>query len=118
MGMVLFGFAAAITTGIILDRTNRYTLALKLSCIGSSIAIVAAYFLLADIQKLWSGLIFSFFGGITIVPIIPICFSLATECTHPLQPALVTGMLMAAAQVFVFGFTYFYLYVFLEGKVV
>lgn len=46
MGTVFFGVIASMATGVILDRTNRYTLALKLSCIGSAVAFVCGYFLL------------------------------------------------------------------------
>ena len=108
MIFVLFGTIAAMSTGIFLDRTNRYTLALKYSCIGSTLSIASGVFLLNG--TIWGGCIFAFLGGFTMTPILPIGFSLATESTHPVQPALVTGFMMSMGQMFLFGLFYFYLY--------
>ena len=93
MVFVLFGTIGAMSTGIFLDRTNRYTLALKYSTIGGTLAILSGIFLLNGTY--WGGVLFAFFAGSTLTPILPIGFSLATESTHPVQPALVTGFMMS-----------------------
>lgn len=93
MVFVLFGTIGAMSTGIILDRTQRYTLALKYSTIGGTLAILSGVFFLNGTY--WGGVLFAFFGGSTLTPILPIGFSLATESTHPVQPALVTGFMMS-----------------------
>ena len=46
---------------------------------------------------IWGAAVFSVMAGISIVPILPACFSLAIELTHPVQPALVTGLTMSCA---------------------
>lgn len=97
-----------MSTGIILDRTNKYKLMLRLVCGASFITILSATFFLSIAGEsgtiihprggtIWGAIVFCIMSGLSIVPIIPVCFSLATECTHPVQPALVTGLLMSCA---------------------
>ena len=45
----------------------------------------------------WIGLFFGFLVGAAITPILPAAFAFGTEVTYPLQPALVTGLLMSGA---------------------
>lgn len=108
MFIVLLGTISAMLTGIILDRTNKYKLTLRVVCFASFITILSsAYFLsiMGDNSRsqlnrggtIGGAVVFCIMSGISIVPIIPVCFSLATECTHPVQPALVTGLLMSCA---------------------
>jgi hypothetical protein len=108
MFIVLLGTISAMSTGIILDRTNKYKLTLRVICAGSLLTILSSVYFLSLAGNdgkpphnhggtLWGAAVFVLMAGTTIVPIIPVCFSLATECTHPVQPALVTGLLMSCA---------------------
>jgi hypothetical protein len=69
----------------------------------------AIYFL--GTGSLWGGGVFAFMAGCALTPSIPINFQLATECTHPVQPALVTGLLMSMAQEMMIIGNYGYLYI-------
>jgi hypothetical protein len=109
MGTVFFGAFAAVATGRYLDRTNKYRSSLKVEAIGVCIAYLAStYFFTTGTD--WGALCFCFSAGITLTPSIPICFQLGCELTHPVQPALVTGLLMSMAQVMMIILNYVYLY--------
>jgi hypothetical protein len=94
--VVVFGTISMLSVGRFLDRTNKYLFSLKLVSALSAIAVLSGIFTITK-GTLWGGIVFPILLGLFITPILTICFSLATECTHPVQPALVTGMLMSAA---------------------
>ena len=115
MIFVFIGTFAAIGTGIYLDRTNRYLFALKTVSVSAFISLVIAIFLLPT-GTLWAALIFCLIGGVSLVPIIPVAYSLSTESTHPIQPALVLGLMMSCAQLCLFFFAYIYLAILKNGE--
>ena len=100
---------AAVGSGIYLDRTNKYLFALKVVTISSTISILSAVYLLPT-GNLWFALLFCLIGGFSIVPIMPVCFALGTESTHPVSPALVIGLMMSGAQLMLFFINFLYLY--------
>ena len=108
MTFVFIGTLAAACTGIYLDRTNRYLFALKVVTITAFLSLITSIYLI-PLGKMWAAYLFCLIGGISIVPIIPVSFSLATESTHPVQPALVVGLMMSGAQLCLFFFAYIYL---------
>ena len=108
MTFVFVGTFAAACTGVYLDKTNRYLFALKVVSVTAFLSLITSIFLL-PLGKMWAALLFCLIGGISIVPIIPVSFALATESTHPVQPAVVVGLLMSCAQLCLFFFAYIYL---------
>lgn len=107
---VIFGTAAVMSVGKYLDKSNKYLLSLKIACAASALAVASGVLTLST-GTVWGAVVFAALMGVAVTPIMTICFSLATECTYPVQPALVTGGLMSCAQVILFGVNYFYLYV-------
>ena len=82
MIFVLFGSTAAILTGIFLDRTHKYLLALRLVSIISTISVAFAFILIPK-GNFFGALLTVARAGTGIVPIMAVAYSLATECTHP-----------------------------------
>jgi FLVCR family MFS transporter 7 len=83
MLVVFFGTIGAISTGIFLDRTHKYLFALKTICFAATITMLLAIYLF-NTGTYWGAVLFCLFAGFSIVPIMPVSFSLATESTHPL----------------------------------
>ena len=57
---------------------------------------------------LWAGVTVGV-AGFVMVPIISVSYNFATEVSHPIQPALVLGMLMCGGQVLLFGTNFVFL---------
>lgn len=96
MCFVLCGCVSTIFVGIYLDKTKKYLLVLR------AIPISATFIFLMTMLTVPAGefyltLVVVTFGGICSVPIIAVCYQLATELTHPVQPALVLGLMMSCA---------------------
>lgn len=96
MCFVLFGCVSTIFVGIYLDKTKNYILVLRAIPISATIiflicvaVVPAGNFTLACVTVT--------LGGICSVPIIAVSYQLATEVTHPVQPALVLGLMMSCA---------------------
>ena len=83
MGVVLFGTIGIIGMGRFLDRSRKYLFAMKYVCIGATITMALSIYLF-NTGSSWGAAVFCILAGLTIVPIMPVCFSLATESTHPL----------------------------------
>jgi FLVCR family MFS transporter 7 len=108
MCFVLFGCISTIVVGIYLDRTKNYLLVLRSIPITSTLVFLLAMLVIPTNEFVPSMLIVTF-GGICCVPIIAVCYQLGTECTHPVQPALVLGLMMSCAQITLFGMNFVFL---------
>ena len=92
-GFVLAGTIGAIVVGLILDKTRKYLLLLRVvcwaSCIGSFTLIytMAASFILCLINLTLLGAF--------MIPVLVIGYSFAVELTHPISPALVNGFMIS-----------------------
>lgn len=93
---VIVGSFSVIITGKFLDKSNKYLLTLKLICIGASVSLASGLWTV-EYGTLWGGIVWPVLIGVTITPVLTVCFALGTESTHPVQPALVTGLMMSIA---------------------
>jgi hypothetical protein len=87
---VVAGVVACILVGCLLDRYSKFLLSLRLVCFGAcTTALVAAFvFPLGSILFTTINMIAA---GISIVPVIPVCISFASEVTFPMQAAMING---------------------------
>ena len=108
MCFVLFGCLSTIIVGIYLDRSKNYLLVLRAIPIASTITFILAILVVPQNSFVPSLLVVTF-GGICCVPIIAVCYQLGTETTHPVQPALVLGLMMSCAQLTLFGMNFVFL---------
>lgn len=92
MVFVLVGTISILFVGIYLDKTNRYLFVLRTIAVTSTCAMASSIFLIPT-GNIWAAILFCVMGGACIIPIVPVCYALSTEVTHPVQPALVLGLL-------------------------
>jgi Na+/melibiose symporter-like transporter len=80
---IMFGVFSSFVVGIILDKTSKYKLILNILCFSSMVTISVAFFTLPskNVFLLAANLAFV---GITVIPVIPVCYSFAVELTYPL----------------------------------
>lgn len=105
---VLIGSASAVAVGVLLDRTKKYLWAIRAIPISGSLLFLAAAVVIPT-GNLAGSLVVVCLAGVATVPVIAVCFSLGTEVSHPVQPALVLGLMMSAAQLCLFGMNYVFL---------
>ena len=108
MVFVFVGTIAVLFCGIYLDRTNKYLFVLRMISVTSTLAM-ASSLLLIPTGNIWFALLFCVIGGACIIPIVPVCYALATEVTHPVQPAMVLGLLANFANFLLFVTDLFYI---------
>jgi MFS family permease len=101
MIFVACGTIAVFCFGIYLDRTNKYLFGLRMISVTSTISM-ASSMLLIPTGNIWCAIFFCAIAGSCIIPIVPVCFALATEVTHPVQPAMVLGLLANFANLMLF----------------
>jgi len=56
---------------------------MKYVCIGATTTMALSIYLF-NTGSNWGAAVFCILSGLSIVPIMPVCFSLATESTYPL----------------------------------
>jgi MFS family permease len=108
MVFVLAGSISSVFVGIYLDRTHKYLIIERLMPITATFVCCSAILLL-PLGNMWAASLVVMLGGIGIVPIMAVSYQLATECTHPTQPALVIGLMMCGAQTVLFVMNFAYL---------
>jgi MFS family permease len=79
---VFVGTRAVLFCGIYLDKTNKYLFILRMISVTSTLAM-ASSILLIPTGNIWCALLFCVLAGACIIPIVPVCYALATEVTHP-----------------------------------
>jgi len=80
---IIAGVISTIVFGLILDKTKKYLLTLRVITACSLFGSILAYCLLPQANTLLTSLIISLFG-IFLVPIMAVGFAFATELTHPI----------------------------------
>jgi hypothetical protein len=85
-------------TGIILDKTKKYLLTLRVITGLSFVGSIAAYYLLPLENTLLAYVMITIFGG-CLVPIMAVGFAFATELTHPVPPVLSNGIMLCFSNV-------------------
>ena len=95
--LIGLGLVGAVIAGIILDRTHRYRLALR---IGFSMSFL---FTLAMTLLIQPGMINALsamfaFLGFFMLPMLPVSFSAAAEITYPVPESVSSGVLMTSGQ--------------------
>ncbi|GBG25455.1 Feline leukemia virus subgroup C receptor-related protein 1 [Hondaea fermentalgiana] len=92
------GIISAIIIGLVLDRVHKYNFVLKLLFVfGGTFVIIFVLVLRPNNMPV---LAFTFAGmGSAMLPLLPVVFQCAAECTYPLREDLTTGGIMSAGQV-------------------
>ena len=86
------GTISAICVGLILDKTRKYLLLLRIVCF---VSCALTFCLVYTIKHFTLCVInLSLLGGF-MIPVLVIGYSFAVELTHPVSPALVNGVMVS-----------------------
>lgn len=99
--LLLFGLLGAVAAGVVLDRTHRYRLLLRLAFGGTAAAVVAVLALLHSVAHHWPAALAAAFGllGFVMLPLLPITMEAAAEATFPVPEIVSSGLLLTAANI-------------------
>jgi MFS family permease len=96
--IVLAGLVNAFIVGLIMDKTHAYRLILKILLIG---ACGSAVFFVIILQpnKFYPLAVAIGLLGFFLLPLLPVTFECAVECTYPIRAEWSTGLLNCAGNV-------------------
>jgi hypothetical protein len=87
-----------LLTGPYLDRTKKYLFTLRATLIATTIITFSMIFVIPTGSYWLCSIVMSLYG-LSFGPILPIGFDFSIQLTHPVQPALVNGLLQGAEQI-------------------
>ena len=91
--ILLSGLFNAFIAGLIMDRTHAYRRTLKLLLVGAAASIIFFLFMLRPNQY-YALAVSMGLMGFFLLPLLPVCFECAVECTYPIRPEWSTGLFM------------------------
>ena len=96
--IIVAGLFNAFLAGVIMDKTHAYRLILKILLFGACASVVFFIFFLRPNQfyplAASIGLM-----GFFMLPLLPVSFECAVECTYPIRPEWSTGLLMCSGNI-------------------
>ena len=96
--IIIAGLINAFIVGVIMDRTHAYRLILKVLSTGACASGI--YFILILQPDEYYPLVISIgLMGFFLLPLLPVSFECAVECTYPIRAEWSTGLLMCAGSV-------------------
>jgi predicted MFS family arabinose efflux permease len=103
--IIISGLVSTIIIGIIMDRTHAYRLLLKILLLGACAS--AFYFIVILRPNMLYPLGVSIgLLGFFLMPLLPISFECAVECTYPVRAEWSTGLLLCIGNMLGAGFTF------------
>ena len=96
--IILSGIFNAFIAGFVMDRTHAYRMILKVLLIGASLSILFFVLILRP-NHLYSLAISIGLMGFFLLPLLPVCFECAVECTYPVRPEWSTGLFMCIGSI-------------------
>ncbi|CAF0755002.1 unnamed protein product [Didymodactylos carnosus] len=95
---IVAGLLSASAVGVIMDRTHAYRLALKMLIVGACTS--AVYFIVILRPHMYYPLAVSIgLMGFFMLPLLPVTFECAIECTYPVRAEWSTGLLLCVGNV-------------------
>ena len=80
---IVAGVLSTLVTGILLDKSKKYLLTLRVITIASCLSAILGYFILPLSNNLLCFVVITLVG-LCLVPIMSVGFAFATELTHPI----------------------------------
>ncbi|UJR11855.1 hypothetical protein I4U23_016035 [Adineta vaga] len=96
--VILAGLFSAFLIGIIMDKTHAYRLILKILLIGACGSGVF-FILILRPNQYYSLAVSIGLMGFFLLPLLPVSFECAVECTYPIRPEWSTGFLMCLGNI-------------------
>jgi len=96
--LIVSGLVNGFIAGLIMDKTHAYQSILKFLVIG---ACASALFFIIMLQpnELYPLAVSISFMGFFILPLLPVSFECAVECTYPIRSEWSTGLLMCVGNI-------------------
>ncbi|CAF3276247.1 unnamed protein product [Rotaria socialis] len=96
--IILSGLVSAAMVGVIMDCTHAYLTILKVLILGACCSVVYFIVILRPSMLYPLGLSFALMGFF-LLPLLPIVFECAIECTYPISAAWSIGLLLCVGNV-------------------
>jgi len=96
--IIISGIVNAIIAGIIMDRTHAYRLILKILLVGACASGIF-FILILQPNKVYPLAISIGLIGFFLLPLLPVSFECAVECTYPIRAEWSTGLLLCVGNV-------------------
>ncbi len=96
--IIIAGLVNALVAGIIMDRTHAYRLILKILLVGACASGIY-FILILQPNKFYPLAISIGLMGFFLLPLLPVSFECAVECTYPIRAEWSTGLLVCAGNV-------------------
>ncbi len=103
---VVCGTIGSIVIGIVLDITQRYKLILQCVLWASNVLVLLSFVVFYYKNVFWATVFLGAYG-VTIIPVIPLCFSFAVELTYPISEAVSNGMMLLVSRIYATGLGFF-----------
>lgn len=96
--IIISGLLNMLIAGVIMDRTHAYRIILKILPVGGCASLV--YFILILQPNKFYPLVVSIgLMGFFLLPLLPVSFECAVECTYPIRAEWSTGLLLCVGNV-------------------
>lgn len=103
--VIIAGLLNAFIAGVIMDKTHAYRIILKVLLVGASGAGFFFVFILRPHEKYPLGVSIGLMGFF-LLPLLPVSFECAVECTYPIRAEWSTGLLMCVGNTIGGGFIF------------
>lgn len=96
--IILAGLFNAFIAGIIMDKTHQYRILLKSLLLGACLSAIYFIIILRPNERYPLGVSIGLMGFF-LLPLLPVTFECAVECTYPIRPEWSTGLLMCIGNI-------------------
>jgi MFS family permease len=96
--IIIAGLLNALVVGVIMDRTHAYRLILKILLVGACASGIY-FILILQPNKFYPLAVSIGLMGFFLLPLLPVSFECAVECTYPIRAEWSTGLLMCSGNV-------------------
>jgi MFS transporter, FLVCR family, MFS-domain-containing protein 7 len=96
--IIVAGLFNAFLAGVIMDKTHAYRLILKILLFGACASVLFFIFFLRP-NRFYPLAASIGLMGFFLLPLLPVSFECAVECTYPIRPEWSTGLLMCSGNV-------------------
>jgi len=96
--IIIAGLLNAFLAGVIMDKTHAYRIILKVLLIGACASAIF-FILILQPNKYYPLAVSIGLMGFFLLPLLPVSFECAVECTYPIRAEWSTGLLMCTGNI-------------------
>jgi FLVCR family feline leukemia virus subgroup C receptor-related protein len=95
ISLIIGGLIGSVVSGIILTKTKKFKL-LAICCAGGSLIARLVMSYSYHLNLAWFTVLCSIFSGFFTLPLIPLCYELGVEITHPIDETFSASVITIA----------------------